>query len=275
MRRTGLWWAAALVVASNLGAWGFAAWNHSAEPEAVLELTQRELRLPAKQTENTALSLELVFERAHPPGPARSPQEPGWFDRTKLQSIGFDCSKPVTKEHVRHYQSQPPRSTYAALELEGEAWRRQMAEPPPDPAQAGAAGRGETGRTTAPTANASERNHESRLVAIDVGNDPSALRQRYPDRHRVAIVEARAVLRFVDNPGQSPFLAGRVTSILPSDINVPRTWLGMLGRLQTDRTDTNSQPPLHEPWYRVTVKWGKNLEPWIADVQLTAAAPAR
>ena len=35
-------------------------------------------------------------------------------------------------------------------------------------------------------------------------------------------------------------------------------------------------PPLHDPRYRVTVKWGRNLEPWIADVQLLMpTAPLR
>jgi hypothetical protein len=274
MRRTGLWWAAALVVASNLGAWGFAALNRSGEPEAVLELTERELRLPAKQADNTALTLALVFERPRAAGSLRLPREPGWFDRAKLQSIGFDCSTPVTPENASRY-IMPPRSTYAALEYEGEAWRRQMAEPLPEPVQVGGAGPAGTLRMTVPQESLGDRPQESHLVVIDVGNDRARLRQQYPDRRRVAIVEATAELRFVNNPGQAPFLAGRVMSVLPGEINVPREWLTLLEGLQTERNVTTLPPPLHDPRYRVTVKWGRNLEPWIADAQLIATVPPR
>jgi len=62
MRRMGLLWAAAIVVIANAAAWGAAAMNRRGDPEATLELTELELRLPAKQAENTALTLSLVFE---------------------------------------------------------------------------------------------------------------------------------------------------------------------------------------------------------------------
>jgi hypothetical protein len=274
MRRTGLWWAAALVVASNLGAWGFAALNRSGEPEAVLELTERELRLPAKQAENTALTLSLVFERPRPAGPLRPAGEAGWFDRAKLQSIGFDCSAPLTPENASRYMM-PPRSTYAVLEYEGAAWRRRMDEPPAEAAQAGEVKADGTPRLTVPAESRDDRPRESRLAVIDVGNDPVSLRQQYPDRGRMVIVEATAELRFVNNPGQAPFLAGRVMSVQPVEINVPREWIGLLEGLQTERKVATWPPPLHDPRYRVTVKWGRNLEPWIADVQLMATAPAR
>jgi hypothetical protein len=288
MRRTGLWWAAALVVASNLGAWGFAALNRSGEPEAVFELTERELRLPAKQADNTALTLELVFDLPRPAGLRRPPREPGWFDRAKLQSIGFDCSTPVTMDNAQRYRTRPPRTTYAVLEYEGEAWRRQMAEPLPEaapppaqgatsvkPAAAEAEGTAGAQPPEATSRDGQDRLRQSHLVVIDVGNDRARLREQYPDRRRVAIVEATAELQFVNNPGQAPFLAGRVMSVLPGEINVPREWLTLLEGLQTERNTTTLPPPLHDPRYRVTVKWGRNLEPWIADVQLIATVPPR
>ena len=112
-----------------------------------------------------------------------------------------------------------------------------------------------------------DRPRQSHLVVIDVGNDPATLRQHHPDRRRVAIVEATAILQFVNNPGQPPFLAGRVTSVLPAEINVPREWRAWLERWQSGPLASTLPPPAHEPRYRVTVKWGRNLEPWIADVQ--------
>jgi hypothetical protein len=238
MRRYGPWLAAALVVLSNLAAWRAAALNRSGEPEAVLVLTARELRLPVRQAENTALALSLVFE---PPRPRSdgAPREPGWFDRAKLRSIGFDCRRPVTAENADYYRTRPPRLTYAALEY------------------------GESASL------------DSRLSVVDVENDAAALRQRHPDRRRVAIVEATAAMRYVSNPGQTPFLMGRVTSVLPPRINVPREWRGALEGLQSDVQAGVWPPPQHEPRFRVTVTWGKRLEPWITHVELVAPRPAR
>jgi len=177
-----------LVVASNLGAWGVAALNRSGEPEAVLlELTERELRLPARQAENTALTLRIVFIGGRDGGTSQ-PREAGWFDRAKLQSIGFDCSRPVAQEHAAHYRSRPPRMTYAAMEYEGESWRGKMAQlasdsplppvqgvAPERPAAAGGSGiaAGDPAGTT--TRRGQDNLLPSRLVAIDVDNDPVAL----------------------------------------------------------------------------------------------------
>lgn len=238
MRRYGPWLAAALVVLSNLAAWRAAALNRSGEPEAVLVLTERELRLPVRQAENTALTLSLVFE---PPRPRSdgAPREPGWFDRAKLQSIGFDCRRPVTAENADYYRTRPPRTTFAALEYRESATL------------------------------------DSRLSVVDVDNDAAALRRRHPDRRRVAIVEATAAMRYVSNPGQPPFLMGRVTSVQPPRINVPREWRGALEGLQSDDQPGVWPPPQREPRFRVTVTWGKRLEPWITNVELLTPQPAR
>jgi hypothetical protein len=206
MRRTGLLWAAAIVVIANAGAWGAAAANRRGEPEAVLELSERELRLPAKQAENTALTLSLVF------GPPRARDESavyeaGWFDRVKLESIGFDCRRTVTADNAEYYRTRIPRSTFAALEL--------LDTPAPGP----------------------------RLAAIDVENDPADLRARHPDRRRVAVVEATAALRYIANPGQPPFLMGQVTSVLPGEIHVPLTWRSLLTPLQSSERVTRWPPP--------------------------------
>ena len=238
MRRTGLWWAAAIVIVANTAAWGVAAWNMGGDPEAILVLTERELRLPARQAENTALTLSLMFE----PPRSRAREEltaAGWFDRAKLMSIGFDCSRPVTAEHADYYRTRPPRATFAALEY--------AATPSPD----------------------------THLVPIDVGNDAAALRLRHPDRRLVAIVEATAVLIYVANPGQAPFLAGRVTAVLPGEIHVPREWRGLLTPLQPSQRVTASPPPPREPRFRATIAWGRRFEPWIANVELLTPEPAR
>jgi hypothetical protein len=275
MRRKGLWWAVAIVVLANLAAWSAAALNRRGEPEAVLVLTERELRLPAKQTENTALTLSLVFEPRRP-RPAGEPREAGWFDRAKLQSIGFDCSRPVTADNAAYYRARPPRATYAALEYEGEMWRRQLERPAQradsDSAAAKPAGSSGTGASgQAPF----DPLLDSHLVVIDVDNDPAALRQRYPDRHRVAVVEATAALLYAGKAGGPPFLAGRITSVLPGDINVPREWRRVLEGLQADARPDSWPPPPREPRFRATIAWGRRLEPRVTSVELLRPESAR
>ena len=274
MRRYGPWLAAALVVASNFAAWRVAALNRSGEPEAVLVLTERELRLPARQTENTALALWLVFEPPRQAG--EGVREPGWFGRAKLESIGFDCSRPVTAEHAQYYRSRPPRSAYVALEYEGALWLKQMEQAPRKPQPPSSFTVPESAIQNG-VARVAPRDPflDSHLVAIDVDGNPAALRARHPDRRTVAIMEATVALQYVSNAGQPPFLRGRVTSVLPAAINVPREWRGVLEGLQSDVEPGTWPPPQREPRFRVTVTWGKRLEPWITNVELLAPNPAR
>jgi hypothetical protein len=68
---------------------------------------------------------------------------------------------------------------------------------------------------------------------------------------------------------------GRVTSVLPAEINVPREWRGALEGLQSDAQAGTWPPPQREPRFRVSVSWGKRLEPWITNVELLTPQPAR
>lgn len=264
MKRPGLLSAAAIVVAANAAAWAAAAWNRSGEPEAVLVLTERELRLPPRQAENTALALSLVFE-PHAEQPREEPREAGWFDRAKLESIGFDCGRPVSDANAEYYRTRVPRSTFAALEFEGDTWRKQVEQSPPRvvrypamPLPDGTAGQAPRDPLL-----------DTHLVPIDVDNDPAALRARHPDRRAVAIVEATVALRYVSAPGQPPFLEGRVTTVLPRAINVPREWRSVLTPLQQpERRLRVWPPPPTEPRFRATIAWGKRLEPRVTNVEL-------
>ena len=244
MSRKGLVIAAAVVIVTNVFALGRTAANRVGEPEATLDLTERELRLAWID-------------------PAANAQEPGWFDAAKLAEIGFDCSRPVTAENASHYRTQPPRSTYAVLENEGAAWQRYLAAPP-----AGA-----------------EREvleRQSHLVLIDVGHDPSALRARYPDRRRTVVVPATARMAFVNDGKRDPFLRGRVSVTYPMELNVPRHLRPVLESMPPgaryafdQRFDRPGQPLADAPHYRITVKWGRSLEPWIESVQAIGQTFAR
>ncbi|RPJ62227.1 MAG: DUF4824 family protein [Acidobacteria bacterium] len=263
MTRKGALVAAGVVVVFNLATLAAVWSNRAGEPEAVLQLTERELSLPPREAENTALALRLewVDPEILRPGP-------GWFDRQRLEEVGFDCSLPVTSENRAHYQGQAPRAVFAVLEYEGEAWRRYEAEPmiPPTPDQRYVDSRRaerDPGR----------RAQASHLVLVDVGRDAAALRARHPNRRREIVMPATATIRVVEEPGQPAYLEGRVAMIQPQQVNVPRDHRHLLETLQTDwRRRVTPEPGLPStgsitPRYRATVKWGGSLEPWLADVQ--------
>lgn len=262
MRHKGPLVASAVVLVFNLATIAMVAVNRSGDPEAVLELTERELSLPPREAENTALALRLewVDPEAVRPGP-------GWFDRTKLQEIGFDCRLAPSEENRQRYFAAMPRATYAVLEDQGEAWRRYLAEPVfPTPAG------GAPWRLRHAEADPAVRPNGSHLVLVDVGNDPSALRARHPDRRRQVVVPAVAGLRLVEERGQAPYLEGLVTAVMPQQLNVERNQRKLLETLQSERRGrTGARPdgamPPAEPRFRATVKWGRSLEPWLADVQ--------
>lgn len=250
MTRKGLWIAAVVVIVSNVLALGRAGFNRSGEPAAVLDLTERELRLAPREAENTAMVLRLAWI-----DPAQDDPKPGWFDAAKLASIGFDCGLPVTAENAAHYRAMPPRSTHAAFEYEGEAWQHYI--------------------DALPTAAEKELAlRRSRLVLVDVGNDPGALRARHPDRRRTVIVSATAGLVLIQERTHPPFLMGRINLVNPVELNVPQELRPALEPMSTQQPTTfdgrfgrSGQALAGEPRYRVTVRWGRSLEPWIETVQ--------
>jgi hypothetical protein len=260
--RTGLWIAAIVVIASNAFTLWAARANRAGEPEAVLDLTEREMRLAGREADNTAMALRLEWTDLEPAwkGPGTE-QAPTWFDAAKLASIGFDTSLPVTREHAAHYRGMAPRSVYAVLENDGEAWRRYVEYLPSQQEKDIALG-------------------QTRLVLIDVGTDPGALRAKHPDRRRTVIVPATAGLTFVQPRAGEPFLKGRVNVAYPIEMNVPRELRPVLESLGPQSMKApvrqgEAAAVLREgelalagaPRYRVTVKWGRSLEPWLESVE--------
>lgn len=243
--KRGWWVAVAVVVAANALALGGAAWNMRGEPQAVLELTERELELPPATPENTALALRLRWtdpQRVRPPSPglAAPAGTTSWFDRLKLEEVGFDCGLPLDDAHEARYRAMPPRRVYAVLEYDGEAWRSYERS------------------IVAAGGDASLR---SRLVVVDAGLDPAVLRARWPDWHRAIVVPATAVLVVERRGGRRLALHGRIAEVYPSQLNVPRPVNQVLAPLQRSAGDPARGR------FRVKVAWGRR-DPWIIGVTL-------
>ncbi len=192
-RRHTLALGAALIVATNAVALLGVAYNRSGTPESELRLSQRELRPPYQwglQRENSGLSLTLVWQAGEPYGSTAA-----WLDRAKLTELGFDVSRSAGR---RHYEKVRDREVYLVLELAGSAYQaaldaaRERAEKRKAEALAHP---GDAKLKTQADFSQKQLFHEeheaSRLFVIDAGLDAGALRAKYADRSRYAIVRGR------------------------------------------------------------------------------------
>ncbi|HEU5182543.1 MAG TPA: DUF4824 family protein, partial [Candidatus Polarisedimenticolia bacterium] len=273
--------AIALLVLTNAVVLVGVARNRRGAPEARVTLTERELRIGADwEKENTGLWLALETG-----GAGWQADGPGWFDRRKLQEIGFDCGiDPSDQKAELFYAKALPKRRIAVLEYDGDAWKKWIAgreeellHPKPDvPVTA------ETMEERRKELE-SERVGHSRLFVIDVGNDASELRRRYPDRAHHILADALVRLnlqRSWDEQTKSlteAHLEGYVSEILVSSIHVPlakRPVLDAIRREQEKQAEAKLWASYGmygvlkaPPRYEVTLAYGRRLEPWIEEIR--------
>ena len=121
MRRAGPVLAAAVVLVANAFALVGVARNRAGAPEAEVLLTERELPLAPWSDDSTGVFLQLEWQRSL----RGSRLEMPWFDRAKLESLGFDCSR-FEKESRARYGRLVPRRAYVVLEYDGPASARRL-----------------------------------------------------------------------------------------------------------------------------------------------------
>ena len=268
----------ALIALTNAIALGGVAWNRSGEPESVLTLTQRELGQSYRSIfDRESDGLELgVRWRVVATGPSESfyPDHygaPEWLDREKLAALGFDVSR--RPDARRRHQRLLPREALVVLELDGparqKALERARAWSEQEAAKA-AAGKGKTGPGS-PAQNAAdalkrEETSNSRLFAVDTGLDAQALRAKYPDRSRYAIMRGKIRPQLSTARGSDGLWTGHIDSLDNTRVNVPLEFRKALG--STPRSIPMAGPTEGGPGFEVTVAFGKRFEPWIV-----AAAP--
>lgn len=272
MKRRGLIAALLLTVLVNAIVLAGVGYNRSGEPDAVVTLSERELHLRKDIKENSGVSLKIELHSDYDRWSEPSP----WFDRKKLEELGFDCSTPIdSKEASRRYDRMLPRRTYVVLEFEGkrwENWQAGLVEKIKALDAESAVGADEQKKL-----DAKRRQHRwklesgSRLFTVDAGNEAAALRQRYPDRTRYIITPAKVRLRLIpidEKTGRKPVLSGYVDQILTNDIHVPQGRQGVLAGLKTDvryfSDDRQKEPFI--PRYRIKLNYGRRYEPWVAEV---------
>jgi hypothetical protein len=278
MRLKGLVFAAAVVLLTNAVLLALVAGNRAGAPEATIELTERELRMTPGDTDNTGVVLTLAWSTPYELGGPAATRYP-WFDQQKLASLGFDCRLPLTDPAAeRYYQTQSIlyRPAFAVLEYGGDSWQKvlesELEQAERRRGQAPDGTRYETPEAIKARAdNAVAR--RSRLVVVDVGRSADELRRQYPDRNRFLVMRAYVGLIYVPKSAEpdsrGPRLAGVVENILPDTVYVPRE-VRVPGDVFSTKPPSDEFPGQllrHDPRYRVTVAFGKALEPRVIKVQ--------
>ena len=244
----------ALVLLVNILALIGVARNRAGDPVQTIELTERELPLQTMGQDNSGVMLRLAWSAP----PFRSPEPE--LDRAKLETAGFSLQFPAGSQSKDI--TLMPREAYVALEYVGAAWVGWLKQAEEQKKN----NQFENQRPVGVRNANKEPIGESHLCAVDVSRSWTELRSRYPDQSRVLIVRAVLTARLEDVTEKaggaviSINVYGSVSEILPSMINVPKPYAGLLSPLKP-RTGP-------EPRYSVTLKYGRNLEPWVAGVRL-------
>ncbi len=274
MRRPLLLAAIALLVVSNAFVLAHVAINRSGEPDSEMELTARELQYYGSRSDDSSVVLMLRWTNTAPEYPTGGPLEPaGWFDHKKLEDLGFDLSVPADSPKAsRFYENLRSREAFVALEFEGPAWEAWLKDREP---------RLQTETSYGPQVSLQERvdierQTTTRLIAVDVSLDASALRRKYPDRKRVMILPALVRAKVEPEhrasaaaPLRPAYLRGAITRLAIESINVPEPLSRRLdGQSYTPYTYDGKQIKINLPPYSVLLRVGSKYEPWVVDVKL-------
>lgn len=274
----------ALILATNAVALLGVAYNRGEQPESILKLTERELRLPYSwgfEKENSGIALTLQWrvlsrENRRLDGWQTSAtgfgSVPDWLDKAKLAALGFDTSKPEdTSQGRMYYDKILPKEVLLVLELDGPAYRTALARaqqrfqnekdlPKANP------GKNEfvvRAKNAAEVLDLEQRAY-SRLFVVDAGRDIASLRAKYPDHSRYAIVRGQIRPQIIDINHKSELVA-YVAGPSVFEINVPANYRQIFEPL-VKNSRTNQYGDSTSP-FEVTVAFGKRLEPWITEAK--------
>ncbi|MBI3715015.1 MAG: DUF4824 family protein [Betaproteobacteria bacterium] len=247
-----------LIAAMNIVVLAGVAYNRGGEPHSTLRLTERELHLPyvwRGEKENSGLSLQLQW-RVWPSTKERKLAEwafqsnrsaPVWLDEAKMSALGFDTSHQGGVDDAwSFYRRQLPRDVFLALEMDGAAYQTALAR----------AREMEKINKDGPRILKEEQEENSRLFVVDADLDRAALRVKYPDRNRYAIIRGQ-VRPAWQGDNSSIKMSGYV-----NDLNVPLDMRDIFG----DATESRAAGPARNAKFDAEVAYGQKLEPWIVNL---------
>lgn len=253
----------ALILLINAFAVAGAWYNRSGEPDSRLALSERELDgMPAGlRKENSGVALQLRWRM-----PSAAEDNGNRYNRhlndAQMRQLGFQL--PTAEDCEPRCRRQAAREVLVVLELDGPTYREELRRQQEqlDQATQTLAALPEDKelqqRVEYRTRELDNLKRDTRLYAVDTGLDRNALRQRYPDRSRYAIVQGLVRSTRWSN---TQMLQGYLSELSIERISVPRQWHRALVDLPNRTRDKSTIPGL-----RIEVAFGQRLEPWISAV---------
>lgn len=240
--------------------------NRSGEPEAMLELTERELGLRHNyRRENSGISLRLNTVRNY-----RS--DDTWLTMQKLSELGFKIELMEDKKLLRRYiRKQIPKNVYVVLEFDGDIYQTALknAEDRLDAEKERMKFDSENKNNQYKLENAQRQLawitlSATRLYSIDAGLDPDVLRQLYPDRSRYILATGLVEVRYDGRKDAPEPYYGIISNIHITSIHVPLQHRNVLDNLPTPQY---GEFRFYPPRYKVRLAYGNRYEPWIISVE--------
>ena len=264
-----------ILIANAVALLGVAS-NRSGKPEAVIELTERELRLPYNTNdENSGLALRLDWRIV----PEYKDEvylfsshwgSPTWFNTRKLTELGFIIDETSCPDETSKRKIPVPKEAFLVLEYEGPAYQEALQKAEMFLKKAELALKGNEKDKDLLDRFEKAKNHleaehisESRLFAIDAGLDAGQLRQRYPDPSRFIIIRGIVELDCRSEKNNKE-VTGRIADIRIDKINVPLSYRKFFDSIQAQDKYEKGKPK--SPRYKVEVAYGKHFEPWIQKI---------
>ncbi len=290
MKRYGLIGAIALIVLTNIVVLAGVVYNRSGEPDAVVQLTERELswlkRWDVTDKEDTGIYLKLKWNlakshyRQYRKNHWIYQKDDTWLNQKKLEELGFDTHFPLEDEKAyRFYRRQLPRQAYVVLEFDGDAYQQWLVEARKRIKEI----EQELSEEKKPETKKNLGNDikrisqdmvtQSHLFTIDGGLDPQKLRKRYSNQSKYIITPAvfDISMYYSGVKKEGPFLSGRIKNLSIPEIHVNSDYRTFF--ISDIKTHTTIYLPRDkplsdlEPRYQVTLNYGQRYEPWIVNVQ--------
>ncbi|MDB5766741.1 MAG: hypothetical protein JWQ61_1555 [Collimonas fungivorans] len=258
----------ALILLTNLVVLLGVRFNHSGLADSTLQLSQRELRIPYRwrqNNDNNGISLMLQWRL---PGSLNEYQQynnsPGWLDKAKLASLGFNVSMSIDTDRGRTtYQKQLSKPVFLVMEFDGPAYQQSIELAKKADADDSKKKAVDDKKKDQPTALLQELNLNSRLFIVDASLDREMLRAKYPDTRRYGIVRGQIQPRVVYDKEKRPLMTGYVKDVSAQSINVPFEFRDVFEPIQKKNQKYGYADNDKRSSFEATVAFGRRLEPWI------------
>ncbi len=254
MKRTGLISCIAAVLLTNGMALLHAVRARSGVQTRAITLTERELPPEWMEIDDSGVALKLAWKYRTPAEPSQKWGIRNPLDKNSLENLGFSIPSPGDWWAMRRPLS---ALRYAVFELDSTA---ESVHENPEPVSDGRPqpGPGYAGRTAAASSH-------SRLTFLEASNDLQLLWGKYADQEKYLIsrvaITRNPVAMGVDSRLKPEIMEwrGRISEVFPSMIVVPSPFSR---ELKVKLSSTSKPTP-----YRVALKYGRDLEPWVTGVQ--------